>query len=53
LRSACAGVALGCVTGKLRLNRVPQRLIDDRRVFPRIGLFLVNDLAFAAHGFEL
>src|SRR5262249_38734490 len=45
LASADAGVALGGVGGELRLDRVPQRLIDDRRVFAGMGLSLVNDLA--------
>ena len=27
------------------LNRIPERLIDDRRVFAGMGLALVNDLA--------
>jgi hypothetical protein len=45
LASACAGVALGGVPHKLRLNRIPQRLIDDRFVFTGMGLPLVNDLA--------
>src|ERR1700730_2684507 len=40
-----ARVLLGGVAGKLRLNRIPQRLIDDRRVAARMGLLLVNDLA--------
>src|SRR5712675_1833370 len=33
----------GGVAGKLRLNRIPQRLIDDRRVAARMRLLLVND----------
>ena len=45
LASSCAGVALGGVAGELCLNRIPQRLIDDRRVFAGMGLPLVNDLA--------
>src|SRR6516164_461590 len=45
LVSACAGVARGGIGGKLLLNRIPQRLIDDRRVFAGVGLSLVNDLA--------
>jgi hypothetical protein len=45
LVSACAGVARGGIGGKLLLNRIPQRLIDDRRVFAEVGLSLVNDLA--------
>src|SRR5215831_8739231 len=43
--SACAGVALSGVGGELRLDHVPQRLIDDRRVFAGMALCLVNDLA--------
>src|SRR5215475_10325876 len=43
--SACAGVALGGVGGELRLDRVPQRLIDDRRMFAGMRLSLVKDLA--------
>ena len=45
LVSACAGVARGGIGGKLLLNRIPQRLIDDPRVFAGVGLALVNDLA--------
>ena len=30
------------VARKLLLNHVPQRLVDDRRVFARMGLPLVN-----------
>src|SRR5499427_4833096 len=40
-----ARVALGGVARELRLNRVPQRLVDDRRVFAGVGLSVVNDLA--------
>ena len=40
-----ARVPLGEVAGKLSLDRVPQRLIDDRRVLARMELALVNDLA--------
>src|ERR1700746_2954000 len=40
-----ARVPLGGIAGKLSLNGVPQRLIDDRRVLARMGLLLVNDLA--------
>jgi hypothetical protein len=36
----CAGVALGGIGGELRLDRIPQRLIDDRRVIARMGLAL-------------
>ena len=39
------GVALGGVVRELRLNRIPQRLVDDRRVFAGMRLSLVNDLA--------
>ena len=45
LPSFSALVALGGVAGKLRLDRIPQRPIDDRRVLARIGLSVVNDLA--------
>src|SRR6478672_8888557 len=38
-------VALGGVAGELGLDRIPQRLIDDRLMFGDIGLFVVNDLA--------
>ena len=44
LAGACGGVALGGTGGELRLDRIPQRLIDDRRVFARMGLSLMNDL---------
>ena len=37
LVSACAGVARGGIGGKLLVNRIPQRLIDDRRVFAPPG----------------
>src|ERR1700746_3607301 len=40
-----ACVPLGGVAGQLCLNRIPQRLIDDRRVLTRMGLLLVDDLA--------
>src|SRR5438132_5478520 len=43
MSSAC--VPLGGVAGELCLNRIPQRLIDDRRVLTRMGLLLVDDLA--------
>src|SRR5215469_9733943 len=42
---ACAGVAPGGIGGELPLDRIPQRLIDDRRVFAAMGLPLVHDLA--------
>src|SRR5215471_7839837 len=45
LTMSCACVPLGGVAGKLCLNRIPQRLIDDRRVLARMGLRLVNNLA--------
>jgi hypothetical protein len=45
LVSAGARVALAGVARKLRLNRIPQRPIDDRRVFAGMGLALVNNLA--------
>src|SRR5260370_34704997 len=45
LRCSSASVALGDVAGEPRLNGIPQLPIDDRRVFARIGPFLVNDLA--------
>src|SRR6266550_3610618 len=43
--SFSAIVALGGVAGKLGLDSLPERLIDDRRVFAKMGLFPVNDLA--------
>ena len=45
LRSFSAIVVLGSVAGKLRLDRIPQRLIDDRLMFAKIRLLVVNDLA--------
>src|SRR6516225_1017110 len=45
LVSACAGGALGGIAGEPHLNRIPQRLINDWRVFARMGLSLVNDRA--------
>src|ERR1700726_970748 len=42
---SCARLPLGDVAGKLSLDRVPQRLIDDRGVLARMELALVNDLA--------
>src|SRR5262252_3973411 len=44
LASAGAGVALGGIGSELRLDHIPQRLIDDRRVFAGMGLSLVHDL---------
>src|SRR6266436_8972712 len=43
--SFSAIVALGGVAGELGLDRIPERLIDDRLVFAKMGLFPVNDLA--------
>src|ERR1700736_3604207 len=43
--SFSAIVALGGVAGELGLDSIPERLIDDRLVFAKIGLFPVNDLA--------
>src|SRR6266446_976462 len=43
--SFSAIVALGGVAGELGLDSIPERLIDDRLVFAKIGLFVVNDLA--------
>ena len=40
-----AGVTLGGIGGELRLDRIPEGLSDDRRVFARMGLPLVHDLA--------
>ena len=40
-----AQVPLGGIAGKLSLDRILQRLIDDWRVFAGMGLSLVNDLA--------
>src|SRR5467141_926404 len=45
LTMSCACATLGGVAGKLRLNRIPQRLIDDGGVLTRMGLLLVDDLA--------
>src|SRR5262249_15384053 len=45
LVSSGARVALRGMVGELRLNRIPEWLIDDRRVFAGMGLSLVNDLA--------
>src|SRR5438034_6602352 len=43
--SFSAIVTLGGVAGELGLDSIPERLIDDRLVFAKIGLFPVNDLA--------
>src|SRR6516162_2127706 len=45
LVSAGASVALGGIAGEPHLNRIPERLVDDWRVFARMGLSLVNDVA--------
>jgi hypothetical protein len=45
LPTGSARVAAGGVAGKLRLNRIPEWLIDDRHVFAGMGLSLVNDFA--------
>jgi hypothetical protein len=42
LPSFSAIVAPGDVAGKLRLDRIPQRLIDNRLMFARIRSFVVN-----------
>src|ERR1700730_17572336 len=43
--SSSAIVALGGVAGELGLDRIPERLIDDRLMFAKMGLLVVNDLA--------
>src|SRR6202035_6154630 len=45
LVSSCARIPLGGVAVKLSLDRVPQRLIDYRRVLARMELALVNYVA--------
>src|SRR6266446_4133911 len=45
LPSFSSFVALDGVTGKLGLDRIPQRLIDDWLMLARIRLLVVNDLA--------
>src|SRR5215469_4201978 len=45
LANSGTGIALGGVARELRLNHVPQRLIDDRRVFAAMGSSGVNDFA--------
>ena len=40
-----AEVSLGSVGGELGLGHIPQRLVDDRRVFAGVGLSFVDDLA--------
>src|SRR5260370_38150090 len=42
---SCARIPLGGVAVKLSLDRVPQRLIDYRRVLARMELALVNYVA--------
>src|SRR6267378_8328320 len=43
--SFSAIVALGGIAGELGLDSIPERLIGDRLVFAKMGLFPVNDLA--------
>ena len=43
--SFSAIVVLGGVAGEPGLDSIPERVIDDRLVFAKIGLFVVNDLA--------
>src|ERR1700722_12353078 len=45
LARSSAALAPGSIAGELLLNGIPQWLIDDRRVFARMELALVNDLA--------
>ncbi len=45
LPSFSAMVVLGGVAGKLGLDRIPGRVIDDWLVFAKVGLLVVNDLA--------
>src|ERR1700736_4793967 len=40
-----SALALGGVAGKLRLDRIPERLIDNRLVFARMGLLVLDDLS--------
>src|ERR1700680_1446169 len=47
-----ARVPLGGITGKLSLNGIPQRLINDRRVLARVGLLPGNDLASVNAGLQ-
>src|SRR6516164_160586 len=42
---AGAGGALDSIAGEPHLSRIPQQLINDWRMFARMGLSLVNDLA--------
>src|SRR6202043_322727 len=50
--SFSAIVVLGGVAGELGLDSIPERLIDDRLVFAKIGLFVVNDLAAVNAGLQ-
>jgi hypothetical protein len=43
-RNPTRDYALGRVAGNLGLDRLPERLIDDRLMFAKIGLLVVNDL---------
>src|SRR5690349_3021209 len=45
LASGCAGGAFGAIGRELRLDRIPERLIDDRHMFAGMALSLVNDFA--------
>src|ERR1700724_340505 len=40
-----SALALGGVAGKLRLHGIPERLIDNRLVFAKMALLVVDDLA--------
>src|SRR5260370_24087460 len=40
-----SALALGGVAGKLRLHGIPERLIDNRLVFAKMGLLVVDNLA--------
>ena len=42
LAHSSAALAPGSIAGELLLNGIPQRLIDDRRVFAGMELALVN-----------
>src|SRR5260370_40630716 len=49
---SCARIPLGGVAVKLSLDRVPQRLIDYRRVLPRMELAPVNYVAEVDAGLQ-
>src|ERR1700736_1920971 len=40
-----SALALGGVAGKRRLHGIPERLIDNRLVFAKMALLVVDDLA--------